>query len=172
MNKTRKEIQKMKIKVTIKFKWRKFIAESDDDLQNMYEVEALSDILSALNYAANDVYDMCRDSKRVEKEIRWNIEYGDISIANSDNVKYDDVFMWSDIVRIIVYALVRTVYSNRIDICYIPSYEKCPPSYCEKYDELISSIMGTNRVKEFNRQLLMNYNKFMSEALSKKKGME
>ena len=151
----------MKIKITIKFKWRKFIAESDDDLQNMYEVEALSDILSALNYAANDVYDMCRDSKRVEKELRWEVEYGDISIANSDNVKYDDAFIWSDIVRIIVYALVRTVYGNRIDIYYVPPYEK--------YDELISSMMGTNCVKEFNRQLLMNYNKFMSEALSKKK---
>ena len=151
----------MKIKITIKFKWRKFIAESDDDLQNMYEVEALSDILSALNYAANDVYDMCKDSKRVEKELRWDVEYGDISIANSDNVKYDDAFIWSDIVRIIVYALVRTVYGNRIDICYVPPYGK--------YDELISSMMGTNCVKEFNRQLLMNYNKFMSEALSKKK---
>lgn len=159
----------MKIKITIKFKWRKFIAESDDDLQNMYEVEALSDILSALNYVANDVYDMCKDSKRVEKEICWNVQYGDISIAKSDNMKYDDAFMWSDIVRIIVYALVRTVYSNRIDICHTPPYEKYTSSYGENYDELISSIIGENRIREFNRQLLMNYNKFMSEALSKKK---
>ena len=48
----------MKIKCTLVFKYRKFTAESDDDLQNMTEVEAVSDIFSAIGYMTEDVYAM------------------------------------------------------------------------------------------------------------------
>lgn len=101
--------QKMKIKCTLVFKYRKFTAESDDDLQNMTEVEAVSDILSAIGYMTEDVYAMEPKENEIKKHLKWKVEYGDMLVLSSDKIKDDDL-AWSDRIRYVVYSIIKAEY--------------------------------------------------------------
>lgn len=99
----------MKIKCTLVFKYRKFTAESDDDLQNMTEVEAVSDILSAIGYMTEDVYAMEPKENEIKKHLKWKVEYGDMLVLSSDKIKDDDL-AWSDRIRYVVYSIIKAEY--------------------------------------------------------------
>ena len=101
----------MKIKVTVYLKRRRFRAESDDELENMAEIEAVSDIFSAINYMADDIYAMEPKEKYVQNYAKWTVEYGDIPI--SSNIEgYDNSIAWSERIRAAVYAIIKVVYGN------------------------------------------------------------
>lgn len=99
----------MKIKCTLVFKYRKFTAESDDDLQNMTEVEAVSDIFSAIGYMTEDVYAMEPKENEIKKHLKWKVEYGDMLVLSSDKIKDDDL-AWSDRIRYVVYSIIKAEY--------------------------------------------------------------
>ena len=102
----------MKIKCTLVFKYRKFTAESDDDLQNMTEVEAASDILSAIGYMTEDVYAMEPKENEIKKHLKWKVEYGDMLVLSSDKIKDDDL-AWSDRIRYVVYSIIKAEYKSQ-----------------------------------------------------------
>ena len=102
----------MKIKCTLVFKYRKFTAESDDDLQNMTEVEAVSDILSAIGYMTEDVYAMEPKENEIKKHLKWKVEYGDMLVLSSDKIKDDDL-AWSDRIRYVVYSIIKAEYKSQ-----------------------------------------------------------
>lgn len=129
----------MKIKCTCIFKHRKFTAESDDDLQNMIEVEAVSDIFSAIGYMTEDVYGMEPKENEIRKHINWKVEYGDMLILSSEHYENDDL-AWSDRIRYIVYSIIKAEYksqqtnSNRQQTAPLPQQpygyqtcQICPP---------------------------------------------
>lgn len=102
----------MKIKVTVCLRGRRFRAESDDELENMAEIEAVSDIFSAINYMADDIYAMEPKEKYVQNYAKWTVEYGDIPI--SSNIEgYDNSIAWSERIRAAVYAIIKVVYRNQ-----------------------------------------------------------
>ena len=102
----------MKIKCTCIFKHRKFTAESDDDLQNMTEVEAVADIFSAIGYTTEDIYAMEPKESEIRKHIKWKVEYGDILVMSSENIRNDDL-AWSDRIRYVVYSIIKAEYKYR-----------------------------------------------------------
>lgn len=102
----------MKIKVTVFFKGRRFKAESDDELNNMTEVEAVSDIFSAINYMAEDIYSMEPKEKRIQKAARWTVDYGDIAVLSSTEDSRGDGIAWSERIRMAVYAIIKAVYKD------------------------------------------------------------
>lgn len=102
----------MKIKCTLVFKYRKFTAESDDDLQNMTEVEAVADIFSAIGYTTEDIYAMEPKESEIKKHIKWKVEYGDILVMSSENIRNDDL-AWSDRIRYVVYSIIKAEYKYR-----------------------------------------------------------
>ena len=111
----------MKIKVTVYLKGRRFRAESDDELENMAEVEAVSDIFSAIGYMAEDIYAVEPKEEHVQKYARWTVDYEDIPVSSS--AEDNNSIAWSDKVRIAVYAIIKVVYGDH-DIspnCPIPS---------------------------------------------------
>ena len=132
----------MKIKCTLVFKYRKFTAESDDDLQNMTEVEAVSDILSAIGYMTEDVYAMEPKENEIKKHLKWKVEYGDMLVLSSDKIKDDDL-AWSDRIRYVVYSIIKAEYkyqqtnSNRQQIA-LPQQ---PYTYqmCQIYPSVMSA---------------------------------
>lgn len=112
----------MKIKVTVYLKGRRFRAESDDELQNMAEVEAVSDIFSAIGYMAEDIYAVEPNEEYVQKYARWTVDYEDIPVSSS--AEDNNSIAWSDKIRIAVYAIIKVVYGNHDIIspnCPIPS---------------------------------------------------
>lgn len=102
----------MKIKCTLIFKYRKFTAESDDDLQNMTEVEAVSDIFSAIGCMTEDVYAMEPKESEIRKHIKWKVEYGDMTVLTSEHYENDDL-AWSDRIRYVVYAIIKAEYKSQ-----------------------------------------------------------
>lgn len=102
----------MKIKCTCIFKHRKFTAESDDDLQNMTEVEAVADIFSAIGYTTEDIYAMEPKESEIRKHIKWKVEYGDMLVLSSDKIKDDDL-AWSDRIRYVVYSIIKAEYKSQ-----------------------------------------------------------
>ena len=99
----------MKIRCTLVFKYRKFTAESDDDLQNMTEVEAVTDIFSAIGYTTEDIYAMEPKENEIRKHIKWKVEYGDMTVLTSEHYENDDL-AWSDRIRQVVYAIIKAEY--------------------------------------------------------------
>lgn len=102
----------MKIKCTLVFKYRKFTAESDDDLQNMTEVEAVSDILSAIRCMTEDVYAMEPKESEIRKHIKWKVEYGDMTVLTSEHYENDNL-AWSDRIRYVVYSIIKAEYKSQ-----------------------------------------------------------
>ena len=100
----------MKIKVTVYLKGRRFRAESDDELENMAEVEAVSDIFSAIGYMAEDIYAVEPKEEYVQKYARWTVDYEDIPVSSSTDD--NNSIAWSDKIRIAVYAIIKVVYGN------------------------------------------------------------
>lgn len=116
--------QKMKIKCTLVFKYRKFTAESDDDLQNMTEVEAVADIFSAIGYTTEDIYAMEPKESEIKKHIKWKVEYGDMTVLTSEHYENDDL-AWSDRIRQVVYAIIKAEYKDQ----QIPNTQQQPYMY-------------------------------------------
>ena len=116
--------QKMKIRCTLVFKYRKFTAESDDDLQNMTEVEAVTDIFSAIGYTTEDIYAMEPKENEIRKHIKWKVEYGDMTVLTSEHYENDDL-AWSDRIRQVVYAIIKAEYKNQ----QIPNTTQQPHMY-------------------------------------------
>ena len=102
----------MKIKCTLVFKYRKFTAESDDDLQNITEVEAVSDILSAIGCMTEDVYAMEPKESEIRKHIKWKVEYGDMTVLTSEHYENDNL-AWSDRIRYVVYSIIKAEYKSQ-----------------------------------------------------------
>ena len=140
----------MKIKVTVYLKGRKFRAESDDELENMAEAEAVSDIFSAIGYMAEDIYAVEPKEEYVQKYARWTVDYEDIPVSSSadDN----NSIAWSDKIRIAVYAIIKVVYGNNCTSQNYPILPVCNlanPLFTPAYNpyELIPSYhtyMGIN----------------------------
>lgn len=114
----------MKIRCTLVFKYRKFTAESDDDLQNMTEVEAVADIFSAIGYTTEDIYAMEPKESEIRKHIKWKVEYGDMTILTSEHYENDDL-AWSDRIRQVVYAIIKAEYKYQ----QIPNTQQQPSVY-------------------------------------------
>lgn len=163
----------MKIKVTVFFKGRRFRAESDDELNNMAEIEAVSDIFSAINYMADDIYAMEPKEKYVQNYAKWTVEYGDIPI--SSNIEgYDNSIAWSERIRTAVYAIIKVVYRNQDTsqnyptinpICHLanppftPAYNpyELIPSYVS-YNGVVGSTPCCNRpLTPIERKVLMSF---------------
>lgn len=96
----------MKIKVTAIYDERRFVAESDNDLENVIEVESVCDIFSSMDYMFQDLMDV-----RDQASIKWKIEFGDILIASDAQFSEDDE-SWIEMIRMIVYAIIKVVYKE------------------------------------------------------------
>lgn len=102
----------MKIKCTTIFRGRKFVAKSDDDLENMTELEALVDIFSAIQCMIDDIYDMEPDDKELKTHLYWEVRYfDDVLVVSKEKFTNDDL-IWSDRIRMLVYAIIKATYKK------------------------------------------------------------
>ena len=139
----------MKIRITVYLKGRRFRAESDDELENMAEAEAVSDIFSAIGYMAEDIYAVEPKEEYVQKHARWTVDYEDIPVSSSadDN----NSIAWSDKIRIAVYAIIKVVYGNNCTSQNYPILPVCSlanppltPAYSPYVIPSYHTYMGIN----------------------------
>lgn len=100
----------MKITVTANYNERGFVvAESDKDLEDVIEVEAVYDIFSSIDHMFDHLMDV-----EDPDSIKWKIEFGDILIASDVQLSEDE--SWIEMIRMIVYAIIKVVYKEENQI--------------------------------------------------------
>lgn len=166
----------MKITVTANYNERRLVAESDKDLEDVIEVEAVYDIFSSIDYMFEHLMDV-KDPDSIE----WKIEFGDILIASNAQFSEDDE-SWIEMIRMIVYAIIKVVYKevnqiskyNTIGMMgvgsvpamgypnfgisgmtgYPVSYlgQPCQPYPCTSSLELMANILDPDMFEEFKKR--------------------
>ena len=166
----------MKITVTANYNEMGFVAESDKDLEDVIEVEAVYDIFSSIDH----MFEHLMDAKDPDS-IKWKIKFGDILIASDIPLSEDDE-SWIGMIRMIVYAIIKVVYKEENQISkynnigmmgvgsvpamgypsfgisgmtgYPVSYlgQPCQPYPCTTSLELMANILDPDMFEEFKKR--------------------